>query len=330
VDDLTEQERKKDPRDRAKEVCIRYARQRGKTLGEQLAYFSQCYIDQMKILPEPTKTIRVPYTPQSDDSEARPSRHPVPAFRAFSDVAVYLTRLAEGAQHCLDESRKAPTARKTQDFQSACLSDLWETLKEPPPKLRGTVADATERPASKTAQIRIPSGRIAKRKRTRVVDAIPRLIKGMPRSEWMLPVPFHPAKRRNYCTVASLQMVLDYFGVTPLPDQDVLHEHCPYFEKCDVNPLAQYGLKARKVHLWDGEQALIRALGQGLPVILRIRNPKSHSVVFLGLEYGGANFIYHDPARSNGPSKIEKEVLLEQWGQTHDYALIFEKGGAIS
>ena len=186
---------------------------------------------------------------------------------------------------------------------------------EPPPSPQGPEPESVGSLDSPPSEKGVPTQKDSElkvRSATKLVISVP-----------ILQVPFHPAKRKNYCTVACLAMILDFYGTTPLPDQDQLHEHCPYFEACDVNPLRQYQLEPH-VFQMAGLEDLRHELARGIPVILRIKNPRTHSIVGLAIDREAGTFIYHDPAKSRGGSVMPLAQLLDEWDQTGMAAMSFE------
>ncbi|MHA1360156.1 MAG: hypothetical protein ACTSRC_18705 [Candidatus Helarchaeota archaeon] len=306
----------------ADKFCTRLVAKAGRTPEARQAYYNQCVVNWIRLPRALKKKLRIACAIEAQNSEEEQAAcMGTWILQPRASLEDYTARMLEGAQHCAEEMLKAKDLVELRQFGEYCFSLLRSPLKSIPQVQVAAPATALKGPTSAHKEEEgnwswQPAGLSARE---------PRMQEGA--VDLILKVPFHKAKRKNYCTVASLQMVLDYFKVTPLPDQDTLHTHCPYFEACNLNPLAQYGLHVRKIHLREGELALLNELSRGLPVILRILTPRTHSIVLIGRKktsMGKVKFLYHDPASQKGPSMAAKEVLLDHWGQTGDYAMVFE------
>lgn len=116
-----------------------------------------------------------------------------------------------------------------------------------------------------------------------------------------LNVPYWKSKQSFYCSEASAQMFLDYYGYKL--DQDYINRHADRFETL-LPFLNKY---VRTIKLIPNKSLIINSINNKNPVILCIHNKYLHTIVIIG--YTANDFIIHDSdQRAN--MYIDQDKLL--------------------
>lgn len=117
-----------------------------------------------------------------------------------------------------------------------------------------------------------------------------------------LNVLYWKSKQSFYCSEASAQMFLDYYGYKL--DQDYIHQYADRFEVM-LPFLNKY---VETVELIPNKSLIINSINNKNPVILRTHNEYLHTIVIIG--YTANDFIIHDPdQRAN--TYINQDKLMD-------------------
>ena len=117
-----------------------------------------------------------------------------------------------------------------------------------------------------------------------------------------LNVLYWKSKQSFYCSEASAQMFLDYYGYKL--NQDYIHQYADRFE----NLLPFLNKYVRTIELIPNKSLIIDSINNKNPVILRIHNKYLHTIVVTG--YTDNDFIIHDPdQRAN--IYIDQDKLMD-------------------
>jgi hypothetical protein len=140
--------------DAVEAVCEAQAERRGLAGAAKAEYIHQCKIHYWELPPEQRTLAMVDKTGSPSKPAARkphPAIMPPVKIDSFKVLDAYLTQLAEGAQHCLNEAQKAPTTQRAQAFLKECMWDLGARLPDPPSLLqvRERVTEATGKGAAR-------------------------------------------------------------------------------------------------------------------------------------------------------------------------------------
>jgi len=133
--------------------------------------------------------------------------------------------------------------------------------------------------------------------------------------EIILTVPFHISENTNFCSEASVQMLLQYYYI--YIDQQDIHNQ-GYWTYEQMKPLLEQHLKITEYTRENYEpeeqffqhKFMLQHLNRGSPILLRYETPiGKHTIVITGYLKSGFIILANDP--DTGPLEVE-------WDTTED------------